>query len=162
MGLKKVQKQGRDDNTRRLSCCRKVMVKKDWKATLLLLSDFVILESPVYHSSVNSPLPRQAHLWEGKIQKFSMSSGLRFALSTIMTKCLDFLTNEECAWKSFKGSCNASCTHCVVDTGIDGSSIMWIIWYHGIVLASSTQFKLSLCHLACGVGYYLATHLAAW
>ena len=37
MGLEKVQKQGRDENTRRLSCCRKVVVKKDWKNTLHLL-----------------------------------------------------------------------------------------------------------------------------
>ena len=37
MGLRKAQKQGRDENTRRLSCCRKVVVKKDWKTTLLLL-----------------------------------------------------------------------------------------------------------------------------
>ena len=37
--LKKVQKQGRDVNTRRLSCCRKVLVKKDWKTTLLLLQN---------------------------------------------------------------------------------------------------------------------------
>ena len=28
MGLKKVQKQGREENTRRLSCYRKVMVKE--------------------------------------------------------------------------------------------------------------------------------------
>ena len=33
MGLKKVQKQGRDENTRRLSCYRKIIVKKDWKTT---------------------------------------------------------------------------------------------------------------------------------
>ena len=39
MALKKVQKQGRNENARRLSCCRKVVVKKDWKATLLLLPD---------------------------------------------------------------------------------------------------------------------------
>ena len=37
MGLKKVGKQGRDESTRRLSCCRKVVVKNDWKTTLLLL-----------------------------------------------------------------------------------------------------------------------------
>ena len=37
MGLKKLQKQGKDENTRRLSCCRKVVVKKDWKTTLHLL-----------------------------------------------------------------------------------------------------------------------------
>ena len=30
MGLQKVQKQGRDENTRKLSCCREVVVKKDW------------------------------------------------------------------------------------------------------------------------------------
>ena len=36
-GLIKVQKQGRDENTRSVSCFRKVVVKKDWKATLLLL-----------------------------------------------------------------------------------------------------------------------------
>ena len=40
MGLKKVQKQGRDENARKLSCWRKVMVKKDWKTTLLLFSSF--------------------------------------------------------------------------------------------------------------------------
>ena len=33
MGLKKVQKQGRDENTRGLSCCRKAEVKKGWKTT---------------------------------------------------------------------------------------------------------------------------------
>ena len=33
----KVQKQGWDENTRRLSRCRKVMVKKGWKTILLLL-----------------------------------------------------------------------------------------------------------------------------
>ena len=37
MGLKKGEKQGRDENTRRLFCYRKVVVKKDWKTTLLLL-----------------------------------------------------------------------------------------------------------------------------
>ena len=37
MGLKKVQKQGMDENTRRLFCCRKVVIKKDWKTTLPLL-----------------------------------------------------------------------------------------------------------------------------
>ena len=37
MGLKKPQKKRRDENTKRVSCCRKVMVKKDWKTTLLLL-----------------------------------------------------------------------------------------------------------------------------
>ena len=37
IGLQKVQKQGRDENTKRLSCCRKVGVKKDWKTTLHML-----------------------------------------------------------------------------------------------------------------------------
>ena len=38
MGLKKVQKQGRDEITEGdLSYCRKVMVKKDWETTLLLM-----------------------------------------------------------------------------------------------------------------------------
>ena len=37
MDLKKVQQQRRDENTRSLSCGRKVVVKKDWKATLLPL-----------------------------------------------------------------------------------------------------------------------------
>ena len=37
MGVKEVQKQGRDERTRRLSCCTKVAVKKDRKTTLLLL-----------------------------------------------------------------------------------------------------------------------------
>ena len=36
-GPEKVQKQGRDENTKRLSCCRKVIVKEDWKTTLLVL-----------------------------------------------------------------------------------------------------------------------------
>ena len=42
IGLKNVQKQGRDEHTRRLSCRRKVVVKKDSKTTLHLL--------PVYPS----------------------------------------------------------------------------------------------------------------
>ena len=33
--LKNVQKQGRDENTRRLFCCRKIMVKKDWQTRRL-------------------------------------------------------------------------------------------------------------------------------
>ena len=37
MGLQKVQKQGRDENSRRLSCYQKVVVEKDWKPTLHLL-----------------------------------------------------------------------------------------------------------------------------
>ena len=41
MGQKKVQKQGKDENTRRLSCCRKTVVKKGWKTTLLLLPDLI-------------------------------------------------------------------------------------------------------------------------
>ena len=40
MGLKKVQKQGRDDNRRGLSSCRKVVIKKDWKTTLILHKAF--------------------------------------------------------------------------------------------------------------------------
>ena len=40
MGLKKVQKRGRNENTRRPSCCREVVVKKDWMTTLLLLSNY--------------------------------------------------------------------------------------------------------------------------
>ena len=41
MGLKKAQKQGWDENTRRLSCCTKVVVKKDWKTTLHMLPDLI-------------------------------------------------------------------------------------------------------------------------
>ena len=37
MGPKKVQKQERNENTKRLSCYREVVVKKDWKTTLLLV-----------------------------------------------------------------------------------------------------------------------------
>ena len=37
MGLSKVQKERRDENTRRLSFGRKVVVKKGWKTTLNLL-----------------------------------------------------------------------------------------------------------------------------
>ena len=37
MCLQKVQKQGRDENTRRLPCYCKIMVKNDWKTTLHLL-----------------------------------------------------------------------------------------------------------------------------
>ena len=37
MSLRKVQKLGRDENTRRLLCYRKIVVKKDWKITLYLL-----------------------------------------------------------------------------------------------------------------------------
>ena len=40
MGLYKVQKQGRDENTGRLSCYGKIVVKKDWKATLRMLPDY--------------------------------------------------------------------------------------------------------------------------
>ena len=40
MGLKKVQKQGRNENTRRLSCCREVVVKKVWMSTQLLLPNY--------------------------------------------------------------------------------------------------------------------------
>ena len=39
MDLYKVQKQGKDENTRRLSCCREIVVKKDLKTTLLLFPD---------------------------------------------------------------------------------------------------------------------------
>ena len=39
-GPVKVQKEGRDENTRRLSCYRKIVVKKDWKTTLLQLPDY--------------------------------------------------------------------------------------------------------------------------
>ena len=39
-GPEKAQKQRRDKNTRRLSCCTKVMVKKAWNTTLLLLPDY--------------------------------------------------------------------------------------------------------------------------
>ena len=35
MGMEKVQEQGKDET--RLSCCRKVVVRRDWKAVLLLL-----------------------------------------------------------------------------------------------------------------------------
>ena len=47
MGLQKVQNMYRNKAgmktqfTRRLSCYRKIMVKKDWKITLLLLPDYV-------------------------------------------------------------------------------------------------------------------------
>ena len=37
MDLYKVQKQDRDENTKTLSCYRKIAVKKDWKTTLHLL-----------------------------------------------------------------------------------------------------------------------------
>ena len=36
MGLEKVQKEEREENTR-IFCCRKVVVKKDGKTTLVLL-----------------------------------------------------------------------------------------------------------------------------
>ena len=41
MGLKKAQKQGRDENARRLSCCGNIVIKKDWKTTLRLLPDLI-------------------------------------------------------------------------------------------------------------------------
>ena len=37
MGLKTLITQGRDENTERLSYYRKVVVKKDWTTTLLLM-----------------------------------------------------------------------------------------------------------------------------
>ena len=37
MGLQSVQKQGRDENTRRPPCYSKIMVKEDWKTTVHLL-----------------------------------------------------------------------------------------------------------------------------
>ena len=54
MGLKKVQNQGRDENTR-LSCYRKVVVKKDWKTTLLLLPDLLFATEIEYSSSLTLP-----------------------------------------------------------------------------------------------------------
>ena len=42
MGRGKVQKQERDENKGRLSCCRKVGVKEDWKTTLVLLPDYAM------------------------------------------------------------------------------------------------------------------------
>ena len=39
-GPEKVQKRGRDENTRRQSCCRRVVVKKDWNTTIHLLPDY--------------------------------------------------------------------------------------------------------------------------
>ena len=35
--LEESTKKERDENTRRLTCCRKVVVKKDWKIALHLL-----------------------------------------------------------------------------------------------------------------------------
>ena len=55
MDLKKVQKQGRDENTRRLSCCRIVVVMKDWKTTVLLLPDLIFATEVEQVSSLFLP-----------------------------------------------------------------------------------------------------------
>ena len=41
MGMKQVHKQGSDQIIRRLSCCRKVVAKKDRKTTLLVFPDYI-------------------------------------------------------------------------------------------------------------------------
>ena len=40
MDPQEAQKQGRDENARRLSCSRKVVVMKDRKTTLILLPEY--------------------------------------------------------------------------------------------------------------------------
>ena len=44
-----------DENTRRLFCCRKVVVKKDWKTTLLLLPDIIFATEVEWSSSLSLP-----------------------------------------------------------------------------------------------------------
>ena len=50
VGLEEVQKQGRDENTKRLSCYKKIVVNKDWKTTLLLLPDYATNDRVVFQS----------------------------------------------------------------------------------------------------------------
>ena len=55
MGLKKVKKQWRDGNIRRLFCCRKVVVKKDWMTILLQLPDLIFATKLEKSSSLSLP-----------------------------------------------------------------------------------------------------------
>ena len=55
MGLIKAQKKGRDESTRRLSYWRKVVVKKDWRTTLLLLQKLSQTTEVEQSSSLSLP-----------------------------------------------------------------------------------------------------------
>ena len=80
MGLKNGQKQGRDENTRRRSCCREVVVKKDWKTTILLLPDLIFATEVVLQSFFTTTfLQRDSVVKVCLISYFCMSQELYFA-----------------------------------------------------------------------------------
>ena len=74
MGLKKVQKQGRDEKTRikTISSYRKVVVKKDWKTTLLLSQK--LSQATEVEQSSSLSLPRLFGSWIVLILVFSSPS----------------------------------------------------------------------------------------
>ena len=75
MGLIKGQKQGRDENTRRLSCYRKAVVKKDWKTTLLLLQKLSKAKEVDKSSSLSTFLQEDSLLVFSSLPCFCTFSG---------------------------------------------------------------------------------------